>query len=141
MNTNNQNQTRAAIKSLVFEALTKSAAERDERCGWIASTELSTGYKAVDGGFAGRAAVIKVKTLKLGGRLLTRASVEYKEVGANGYVSYGFSTNGFPSLRIETAGRATERAINAQHIQTLCSPAFEQWAVAAMSYAAAGSPL
>lgn len=137
----NQNQTSAAIQSLVFEALTKSAAERDERCGWVASTELSTGYTAVAGCFEGRAAVIKVRTLKSRGRLLTRASVEYKEVGANGYVSYGFSTNGFTSFRLETAGRATERAINAQHIQTLCSPAFEQWAVAAMSYAASGGPL
>lgn len=136
--TNNANaDARAAIKSMVFEALHKAAAERDARGGWRAVTELATGHLARDSYFSGRSVVIRVITLKRGGKLVTRASLEAKLV-ENGYASYGFSTNGFTSFRLETSGRATERAINAQHIQALCSPAFELWAIAAMSYAAEG---
>ena len=134
-NTNANANARDVIKPLVFEALPKAAAERDDRRGWRAVTELATGHLARDSYFSGRSVVIRVITLKRGGKLVTRASLEAKRV-ENGYVSYGFSTNGFTSFRLETSGRATERAINAQHIQALCSPAFELWAIAAMSYAA-----
>lgn len=136
-NTNTNTDARDAIKSLVFEALPKAAAERDARGGWRAVIELATGHLARDSYFSGRSVVIRVITLKRGGNIVTRASLEAKLV-ENGYVSYGFSTNGFTHFRLETSGRATERAINAQHIQALCSPAFELWAIAAMSYAAAG---
>lgn len=136
-NTNTNTNARDAIKSLVFEALPKAAAKRDARGGWRAVTELATGHIARDSYFSGRSVVIRVITLKRGGKLVTRASLEAKLI-ENGYVSYGFSTAGFTSFRLETSGRATERAINAQHIQALCSPAFELWAIAAMSYAADG---
>ena len=138
-----QNQTKGAIRANTNAALDPhlwDRAARDVHGDWAAKSEIDTDWVTADPDFNGCPVVVKLETRKRGGVILARASLYAKRVH-NGYTIWGWSTGGFPAFKATKEGRATERNLNALHIQTLCLPAFKDWFEAACNHIATGGAL
>ena len=135
----NKGAIRAIPNAALYPRLCDKAA-RDVHGDWAAKSEIGTGLVTADPDFNGCPVAVKLETRKRGGVIRASASLYAKRLTA-GYSYFGRSTGGFPAFTATADGRATERNVNALHIRTLCSPAFQDWFEAACRHIATGGAL